>query len=650
MATQSAIDHAIRFDASMSQTPEYPANLLRTEAFGHTLESYCRRLNGNNIFDPKYRSLACINLCENFEKPRSLDTIEKLRSFIDDEEGPPLWRMVFIESASSRGALKCSKEQLTYLLTYYQVMPSFLDFVLNFSIRGGPVAHASFRHESYLEKNSPELALPALNRSGIQIQHAFNLLSVERARDPEEKNQWPLRQVALYHSFDVTNGRSLWIILKGNQLMARRIFNATKNHRHLKAAEITSPETSFIAGLQVQMMMIEWCSESWAEYIDHLEAEVAQTSDEGKAAPVEKMTSPTEIELMHSPRTTNTWGSQAGSSLATSPKQQRTFPRSSSDLLAIFRRMSGLESGTPTLPRDEPNEKDVEATAGLVEQQEDEGDKLADLEKEFSFEKFQRLSLLGQDIEQALVVIEQNKGVLNAIEEHYRSVIESYGFTTYMKKDLYDSDLTTFLAKIRSIGRDLDINYGRLQTLSRTLENDKSVFTTLLQYKSEKVSEYFASSAKTSSDRMESMTQKMHGIAIRTEQETVSMHVITIFTLIFLPGTFIAVWIKFSRLFQHLLTSKQTLFSSGVFNWNDDGNLGSDWVVRRSALRLFFSVSLPMMVIILSAWSVLYFYMRRKRQEEEGKWILPVTEQHLPPVGRVDSGTVTREGEPPNAE
>lgn len=161
----------------------------------------------------------------------------------------------------------------------------------------------------------------------------------------------------------------------------------------------------------------------------------------------------------------------------------------------------------------------------------------------------------------------------------------------------------------------------------RPINNASLQFTTLLQYKSGRVSEFFAGSAKTSSDRMELMTQKMHGIAIRTEQETVSMHVITIFTLIFLPGTFIAVWTKYPRLYPHLLTSTQTLFSSGVFDWNDDGKLGSDWVVRRSALRLFFSVSLPMMVIILSAWSVLYFYMRRKRQQEEKKWMLPMTEQ-----------------------
>jgi hypothetical protein len=40
---------------------------------------------------------------------------------------------------------------------------------------------------------------------------------------------------------------------------------------------------------------------------------------------------------------------------------------------------------------------------------------------------------------------------------------------------------------------------------------------------------------------MENMTQDMHQIAQKTKQETVSMRVITLVTLFFLPGTFISV-------------------------------------------------------------------------------------------------------------
>jgi hypothetical protein len=40
---------------------------------------------------------------------------------------------------------------------------------------------------------------------------------------------------------------------------------------------------------------------------------------------------------------------------------------------------------------------------------------------------------------------------------------------------------------------------------------------------------------------MEDMTDSMHKIAVKTKQETVSMRIITLVTLFFLPGTFTSV-------------------------------------------------------------------------------------------------------------
>jgi len=56
-----------------------------------------------------------------------------------------------------------------------------------------------------------------------------------------------------------------------------------------------------------------------------------------------------------------------------------------------------------------------------------------------------------------------------------------------------------------------------------------------------RMGQHFAKSAQVSSRTMETLTEKMHRIATKTEQETISMHVITVFTLIFLPGTFVCV-------------------------------------------------------------------------------------------------------------
>jgi hypothetical protein len=48
---------------------------------------------------------------------------------------------------------------------------------------------------------------------------------------------------------------------------------------------------------------------------------------------------------------------------------------------------------------------------------------------------------------------------------------------------------------------------------------------------------------------MELMTKDMHIIALKTKSETVSMRIITLVTLFFLPGTFISVSISATNLF-----------------------------------------------------------------------------------------------------
>jgi Mg2+ and Co2+ transporter CorA len=54
-------------------------------------------------------------------------------------------------------------------------------------------------------------------------------------------------------------------------------------------------------------------------------------------------------------------------------------------------------------------------------------------------------------------------------------------------------------------------------------------------------SKLFAEKAQASTTNMERMTEEMNSLAQRTQQETVSMRIITLVTLFFLPGTFISV-------------------------------------------------------------------------------------------------------------
>jgi hypothetical protein len=48
-----------------------------------------------------------------------------------------------------------------------------------------------------------------------------------------------------------------------------------------------------------------------------------------------------------------------------------------------------------------------------------------------------------------------------------------------------------------------------------------------------------------------------------------------------------------------------------VLRWDEDGTLGSDWVVRHDGIRLFLSICLPLTAITLSVWGVMYAIARR---------------------------------------
>jgi hypothetical protein len=62
-----------------------------------------------------------------------------------------------------------------------------------------------------------------------------------------------------------------------------------------------------------------------------------------------------------------------------------------------------------------------------------------------------------------------------------------------------------------------------------------------MNYRNIEASMALAMKSQQSTENMEIATKDMHIIAQKTKQETVSMRIITLVTLFFLPGTFISV-------------------------------------------------------------------------------------------------------------
>lgn len=130
-----------------------------------------------------------------------------------------------------------------------------------------------------------------------------------------------------------------------------------------------------------------------------------------------------------------------------------------------------------------------------------------------------------------------------------------------------------------------------------------------------RLGETYARIAKASADKMEGLTAK-------AKHEAVSIHAITMLTLLFLPGTFVAVRNGLSFVYTTLawiLTGFQTFFSSGIidFEYGEEQDRLGDWKIRWGALRLFGVVVGPLTGLVLTAWAITYFVSSRSRRRRD---------------------------------
>lgn len=109
---------------------------------------------------------------------------------------------------------------------------------------------------------------------------------------------------------------------------------------------------------------------------------------------------------------------------------------------------------------------------------------------------------------------------------------------------------------------------------------------------------------------MENMTRQMHKIAVKTEKETVSMRIITLVTLFFLPGTFVSVSLDF--LFSEvLLIGIQTLMSTDIIQFSSNQRTFSS-----AATKTYIGITLPFMFFtFLSAY--LYYHCVKRTENLE---------------------------------
>ena len=190
-------------------------------------------------------------------------------------------------SHHSQAQLNISRKMLVRILSYHQVMPSYLDFVSLFGIHNNfrEPRFSGFRDQTVLTPNK-NLEADTLGRSGRQYQLCWNLKapgrwSDERTLQPSPE-KWTIRQGAFHHQFDVMNGTTLWIITKPGLDIKDRVQDVTGKSGNEEDRQFTTPEQCLKSSFAVHLLIGHWATEKWRQYFQWLENkiedEVSQTA------------------------------------------------------------------------------------------------------------------------------------------------------------------------------------------------------------------------------------------------------------------------------------------------------------------------------------------------------------------------------------
>lgn len=182
----------------------------------------------------------------------------------------------FLYGDHSISPLKVTRKMLVRLLSYYQIMPSYLEFLLVFGIHkhSREKRFSGFRGELPLT-DGRNLAIHSLGRSGRQLQLCYNLKTVAKRIEPYQlapsENHWTIRQGAFYHRFDVETGNSLWMITRAGLDIKQRVEDMTGKTGQIEDREFQTLKQCLRSSLAVHLLLCHWSSENWRTYLQSLE-------------------------------------------------------------------------------------------------------------------------------------------------------------------------------------------------------------------------------------------------------------------------------------------------------------------------------------------------------------------------------------------
>ncbi|KAK4158935.1 hypothetical protein QBC43DRAFT_328170 [Cladorrhinum sp. PSN259] len=243
-----------------------------------------------------------------FPEPKG-ESLNSSRSF-DDYLGvskgfrgmsDPTFRFIILKSSAPDGPrLWITDELLLKIATYHQVSPYFLCFISHIRQEGqlsdlSDIPFSGFRRVTSFSHSLASSVASAttqpLGRSEHHYQLIFELRTVfknnndddEAATQPsvngkEGVNIWPITQSVVYHRFDVSTGKSVWILTAGKEDEANPFYNAQEIKESLSGLHHpVTPNTidgCFASNLSAMVWLGDWSLSEFDAYITMLDEQM----------------------------------------------------------------------------------------------------------------------------------------------------------------------------------------------------------------------------------------------------------------------------------------------------------------------------------------------------------------------------------------
>ncbi|KAF2237775.1 hypothetical protein EV356DRAFT_573795 [Viridothelium virens] len=572
----------------------YPKDLDDPNTLHHELNAYHRRLerDASHLCCTDEASVDVLELLEGARefKPFCLRNVDELKghlrrlSALDFNE--PVSRIIFIHARNSRETLRVTRNMLTLILAFHRIMPQFLDFIFSFGQQRyrQDFLYSGFRRQIDLSESDCHSQWSTHN-FGRKFQSCYSLQSVELTSDALVP--WSIRRAAVSNIFDIETGKTTWTIVKAGPLMKNRISKALSAKKTPPLEAFDSVPGALAASLEIHLLLCQWAGENWREYINYLEDELQKRTRDVLSQSVEGAPDPLQDNDIMETAEVNSPPWQSG--------MKRTFSQRSSATNGI-RMLSWQSRQSTTEPAHStrPIKKAGYSTAAISHWSQ---------RRPFSLEDLKHIHFLAEQADEALLVIKSNEKIISELQGHYRTILGPELFQNDLKTQC-STEYRRFNDRMDAIIDDLRVHQYRLVTLQSLFNSKKAQLNGMLDFWNSQATNYLAMKAQLSAEEMEKMTEEMGIIAVRTERGTVSMTIVTLITLLFLPATFTA-----------------TLMSTGVLQLTPSDAGKPIEAFSLPAFERFLEIALPLTAMTFVICAIFYRYVTRKRKnkEQEGK-------------------------------